>query len=354
MNPLEEISIQDFNDRLGRKASEKKIPYRVQIEITYGCNLRCVHCYNPTHKILPTELKFPQLQTILAQLALMGCMQIGFTGGEPLLRRDAFDLFFYAKSLGFQIMIFTNATLIDESCLDRLKELDPALLSISVYGISRETYEAVTQVPGSFEKFMKAVHLLKDSGIPLSFKMPVMTLNKHELELAHQWFQAQGLPFTHSVEIHPRVDGNLEPLRVRLSSEDAALLRAKYERLGLDPADSCRSGTQNEETALFTCSCGKNSFAISPYGEMNLCQTTHFPKYSLSAGDVKEGWKVLVDFVDQVKPTEHFECPTCALQPYCTQGAMDAWLEKGDFNPCLPYFKETALKTKELVPRRAP
>ena len=82
---------------------------------------------------------------------------------------------------------------------------------------------------------------------------------------------------------------------------------------------------------------------------MNLCVTTPFPKYSLKAGSLKEGWNVLVDFVKNFHPSEKYECPTCELSPFCSQGSMDAFLNTGDFNPCLPYFKETASQVKHLL-----
>jgi radical SAM protein with 4Fe4S-binding SPASM domain len=341
---MDEVTLRAFNFRLKQKAAERHIPYYASLELTYGCNLRCVHCYNPTHKALPTEQKFPELLKTLEELAKLGCAQIGFTGGEPLTRPDFFDLAKHAKKLGFQVNVLTNATLIDEKKIEELKEAQLNLISVSVYGMTQETYESITRVPGSFSKFEKGRDLLLDSGLPLQFKMPVMTLNVHEREWAENWYHSRKLFFIESFEIHPRVTHDLEPLQYRLPVDEVAKLRHQY-----DPVEeSCRQAASEDSPKLFQCGCGKSSLAITPYGEMNLCVTTHHPKYSISTGSVQEGWKVLVDFVNQAQPSPKYECRSCDLVPYCSQGAMDAWLETGDFNSCIPYFKEVAGNLRSL------
>lgn len=348
---IESIPIQSFNERLKDKAAELRIPFTATLELTYSCNYRCLHCYNPTHQRQPHEIKTPKLFALLEDLARMGCLQAAFSGGEPLMHPDAFAVFEHAQKLGFEISIVTNGSLIDEAAIKRLKTLQPVLLSVSVYGITAKTYESVTQVPGSFERFMQAVELMKVSGIPLLFKMPVMTLNQHELEPAIMWFRRERLPFIHSFEIHPRADGSREPLTVRLPAEEAARMRLKYGQVdGCSRASSHGTVPSGDEAEpMFQCACGKSSLAISPYGDLNLCVTTHYPQYSLKTGSLPEGWKLLVDFVNEFKPSGAYACPKCEVADYCTRGAMDSWLEYKDFNPCVPYFKETATRIRGSV-----
>lgn len=339
MLPIETLPIDDLNQRLKAKAGELKIPFEATLEITYACNLRCVHCYNPIHHALPAELAPQDFRFVIDQLVDAGCMLILFSGGEPFMRRDAFELFDYAKQAGLQVAINTNATMLDAERLEKLKVLAPTLLSVSVYGMTQSTYEWVTGVSGSYDKFMKGLSLLEDYPHPTLFKMPVMTRNVHELEIARTWFRNKNWRLIHSVEIHPRADGDLSPLEVRLPAEQAAHLRFQYE-------EHSGCGGQGK---LFDCQCGKNSFAVTPYGEMNLCVSTPFPKYALKTGSVKEGWNLLVNFVEKFAPSEKHECPTCELAAHCSQGSLDAWLNTGDFNPCLPYFKESARILKTLA-----
>ncbi|MDA2927262.1 radical SAM protein, partial [Acidobacteria bacterium AH-259-G07] len=308
-------------------------------------NLRCVHCYNPTHKA-KGELSTEEIYRIIDQLAKQGTFDLTFTGGEIFTRRDCFEVFAYAKAKGFSIILLTNATLITPEKADRIRALMPTSVEISIYGASPQTYERVTGVPGSFRRFIRGVELLRERKIPLVIKMPVMTLNQHEVQQAKALVEGWGIRFVYSTEIHPRVDGSLEPLRYRLAPQDVVRVNEKlvgYRQWSADGGGEKEEGCGGRE-GMFTCKCGKTSLAVTPYGQMNLCVALPTPKYDLRTGTVGEGWRRLVESVDgaNAKPGEAYECPSCNLQGYCRQGPMDAYLETRDLGPCLPYFKELA------------
>ena len=338
-----------FWPRLSQKGAEARVPVQAMIELTYGCNLRCVHCYNPTHTA-KEELAANQIQRILDQLAEQGCLSLAFTGGEIFTRKDAFEIFDYAKAKGFAVTLLTNATLISPERADRIQALGPHQVEISIYGATQETYERVTRIPCSFHAFLTGVQLLRERTIPLLIKMPVMTLNQHEVLQAKALVEGWGIKFVYCTEIFPRVDGSLEPLQYRLAPHD--VVRIDDSMLGSqrwraegdeEKGESCQAGE-----GLFTCLCGKSSLAVTPYGRMNLCVSLPTPQYDLRSGTVSEGWRTLVEFVDSTngKPGDAYECPQCPVQGHCRQGPMDAWLERGKLEPCLPYFKELATLEK--------
>ena len=159
--PIEVLSKESFWSRLAEKAAANRVPFEAMIELTYGCNLRCVHCFNPTHQA-KGELATRQITAILDQLAEVGCFQVGFTGGEIFTRRDVFEILAYAKTKGFAVTVLTNATLITPERADRLKAIRPHSIEISIYGATRETYERVTRIPGSFQHFLTGVQLLRE------------------------------------------------------------------------------------------------------------------------------------------------------------------------------------------------
>ncbi len=80
---IENMAKSEFVSRLESRAFEKRIPFKATMELTYGCNLRCVHCYNPTHKA-KGELSTQEFYRIIDQLAQEGCFLITFTGGRCL------------------------------------------------------------------------------------------------------------------------------------------------------------------------------------------------------------------------------------------------------------------------------
>jgi len=342
---MEEVSHEQFWSTLSQKAAHQRVPVEAMIELTYGCNLRCVHCYNPTHAARG-ELGTDAIHRIIDQLAEQGCLRLALTGGEVFTRRDLFELVAYAKAKGFAVILMTNATLITPERADRLHALHPHSVEISIYGATQETYERVTRVPGSFTAFMTGLQLLRERTIPLLIKMPVMTLNHHEVQQAKALVEGWGIKFVYSTDISPRVDGSLEPLEYRLSPEavlqvdDAVLGSSRWRAEG----GGAQQGTCQAQGGLFTCKCGRNSVAVTPYGRMNLCVALPTPQYDLRSGTASEGWRTLVEFVDHAnaKPGDAYECPTCPVQRHCRQGPIDAWLQTGRLEPCLPYFKELA------------
>jgi radical SAM protein with 4Fe4S-binding SPASM domain len=346
---IETISQERFWSALSEKSTQQRVPIHAMIELTYGCNLRCVHCYNPTHTA-KEELATAQIKALIDQLAEAGCLELAFTGGEIFTRKDAFELFDYAKAKGFAITLLTNATLITPERADRIQAIRPHQVEISIYGATQETYESVTRIPGSFTTFLAGVHLLRERAVPLVIKMPVMTLNQHEVLQAKAMIEGWGIKFVYCTEIHQRVDGSREPLQYRLAPHevvriDDAMLGSRRWRAqgGEEKGESCQAGE-----GLFTCMCGKSSLAVTPYGRMNLCVSLPTPQYDLRSGTVLEGWKTLVDMVDRANavPGDAYECPQCPVQGHCRQGPMNAWLETKTLETCLPYFKELATLEK--------
>ncbi len=341
---IESIGKSEFYLRLEKRAFEKRIPFKATMELTYGCNMRCVHCYNPTHKA-KGELSTQEFYRTIDELAQEGCFLITFTGGEMFTRRDTFEILTYAKKKGLAIILFTNATLITPERADRIQALLHLRVEVSIYGATPETYERVTGIPGSFGRFLEGVERLRERKVPLLIKMPAMTLNQHEVKQAKALVEGWGIKFVYCSEINPRQDGSLEPLRYRISPQD--LIQLDQEILGEWQGEGQEEKKCQASEGLFRCGCGKGKVAVTPYGEMNLCINFPVPQYNLRTGNISSGWKALVEYVDSALPSQAYECPSCDVRDYCRQGPRDALLERGDFSPCLPYFKELASSEKQ-------
>ncbi len=349
--------------RLRNKARAAPQIVQAMVELTYGCNLRCVHCYNPTHEA-KNELTTEQVLRTLDELAAQGCLRVGFTGGELFTRRDALEIMRYAKSLGLVINILTNATMITPAIADQILVLGPCQVDVSVYGATAETYESVTRVPGSFARFVRGVDLLTERQVPVLLKLALMTLNVHEHEAMREFARARNLPYQVNTEIHPKVDGSLEPLAYRLPPEQAFEVwrQESGEKLRQPRMEDVPEGSDRPETptveeeacglagGAFHCRCGKTSAAVTPYGKLNLCLSIYHPQYDLTKGSLKEGWQQLVDLVASAKPGPTYECHQCPLTPHCTRGTGDSWLEQGVFDSsCIPYFREVAERKSKFL-----
>jgi radical SAM protein with 4Fe4S-binding SPASM domain len=339
----------EFFDTLAANARRARVPEGATFELTYGCNLRCVHCYNPTHRVLPHELTTVEVHSILEQCADLGLATICFSGGELFVRPDVFEIFEHARRLGLILELISNATRITPEIADRLTPIGFRHLAISIYGATKRTYERVTSVPGSYDKFRAGLRCLVTRELPLTVRMPVMTENAHEVGEARVLVEGMGIRFQYCLDITPGSDGDLGPLTHRLSP-DAKLridLAMKGDRPPARDDASCRASDD-----FFGCACGHTRFAITPYGEMNLCVAFPSPRYDLRTGSVKAGWEVLKRTVDDAKPSARYECPDCDVRTYCRQGRSDAWLETRDISACLPHYKELATLEKGLDEHR--
>lgn len=132
--------------------------------ITDGCNLRCPYCYASSEKALPGELNTAESIALVDQIADMGATTIVFTGGEPMMRRDLFDVVRHARSRGLRRNIITNGTLLRNATIAaEMAELFD-MITISMDGATAETHEP-TRGRGTFAKTVNALKLLNEQGV---------------------------------------------------------------------------------------------------------------------------------------------------------------------------------------------
>src|SRR5438445_6842006 len=146
----------DLSHTIHNHYANRRVPLEVSIEVTRRCPLECQHCYNnlPMGDLAARnrELSKEEYVALLDELADMGVLWVLFTGGEIFARKDFLEIYTHAKRKGFLITLFTNGILINEGIADYLREYPPFGIEITLYGRTRETYEALTQLPGSYER----------------------------------------------------------------------------------------------------------------------------------------------------------------------------------------------------------
>ncbi len=160
-------------------------PMSFDVELTARCNLNCRHCYinRPAGdaEAESRELTAAEIERIAGEAAGLGSVWCLLTGGEPLLRRDFFDVYLMLKKKGLLLSLFTNAALVREEHAAFLKKYPPRAVEVTVYGVTRETYEAVTRVPGSYRAFRTGLDLLLEAGLPVRLKAMALRSNREEL-----------------------------------------------------------------------------------------------------------------------------------------------------------------------------
>ena len=144
------------------------MPIAVHMDVTYRCNERCVHCYldHDDHGEMTTD----EIKGVLDQLAEAGVFFLTFSGGEVFLRRDFFELVEHARRLMFNVKIKTNAVMIHEEEARKIRELGIDTIQISVYSHRPEVHDAITKLPHSFERTVKAIRFLREQGLRVTHR----------------------------------------------------------------------------------------------------------------------------------------------------------------------------------------
>ena len=263
----------DAYTRIEKMSLRNYVPLRAMLELTYRCNFRCVQCYLVEFRS-PTELSTEEFRGVMDQLAEMGCLVLTFTGGEPLLRKDFFELATYARQKRFALRIFTNGDLIDAEAADQIRDLKPISAEVSLYGMSEETYAQVTNRRGRFGRVTRAIRLLRERNVNVKIKTPVLQENYHDLDAMQRFAQEVGASLAANPNITPKDDGDFSPLVHALDDEQ---LEAYYRRYVAPPRElSLRPDG-------LMCNTARNAPVISPLGDVFPCV-----QIKQSVGNVRE------------------------------------------------------------------
>lgn len=337
---MEQLSYGAFSADLHQRQSGQRAPMQVSIEVTRRCPLECHHCYNnlpmgdqdARSRELTTEEHFRMLD----ELVEMGCFWLLYTGGEIFARKDFLEIYTYAKKKGFLITLFTNGTLINEKIADYLVDWPPFAIEITLYGRTRETYEALTQIPGSYDRCLRGIKLLRERGLPLNLKTVATSINKHEISSMRQFAEQElGVEFKIDGQVNPRIDCSQSPLAVRLAPEEVVALDlaapkgvSEYRRLAKHDAE--HPPNLGQGNTVYFCGGGMNSFAINAYGEVGICVISQQETFSIREAGVQKVWEESLLRLRQTKRTRVTKCVQCRIQSLCGMCPANGELENGD------------------------
>jgi radical SAM protein with 4Fe4S-binding SPASM domain len=320
------------------------------LEVTRRCPLECQHCYNNLAMsdlaARNRELTKEEYFAILDELADMGVIWLLFTGGEIFARKDFLEIYTCAKEKGFLITLFTNGILINEKIADYLREFPPFAIEITLYGRSKETYEALTQLPGSYERCMRGILLLLDRGLPLKLKTVGTSINRHEVIAMKEFAEQElGVEFKFDSLINPRIDCSQAPLAVRLSPEEVVALDMHWPKVAAEHRGNLKreiAAASQVRTGVYSCGGGLKSFAVDPYGCMSICVLSHQDTYNIREGGVREGWEHFLLSVRQKERQRPSKCSTCRIRSVCSMCPASGELENGDPESPVDFLCEVA------------
>ena len=333
---------------------------RLDIELTERCNNNCVHCYinqpENDEDTIRREMPTAMVMDILDQAAGLGCLSVRLTGGEPLLRADFPAIYLHARKKGIKVNLLTNATLITDELTTLFKKYPPGEpIEITLYGMSAQSYEAVSRIKGSFAAAMRGISLLTENHIPLVLKAIRLPRTDGELD--------QFLQFAKEHSVGGEAGGISMDfnLRGRRDSEEKnqhirhlrATPRATLAVLTRDPAAYKKGQQQFAEKFmrpggkdLFTCGCGKGG-SVDAYGKLQPCLLLRHPQlaYDLKNGSIEDALENFFPNVLQQEaknPLFLERCAGCFLKGLCNQCPAWSWMENGSLDAPVEYLCQVA------------
>lgn len=335
-------SYAEFSLALARNLAGKRVPLHASLELTHRCPLTCSHCYNN----LPmgdaaaraAELSLDEYRRLLDELADAGCLWLLLTGGEILARRDFLDIYTHAKQRGFLITLFTNGILLNEKIADHLARYRPFAVEITLYGRTRETYERLTGVAGSYDRCLHGIRLLLDRKVPLKLKTVAVSVNRHEIAAMRRFAEDElGVAFKLDGAINPRIDCSSSPLAVRLTPEELVSIdledparRAQWTEYAARFAGVAPERVLPRNGEVYHCGGGVQSFAVDPTGKMSICVLSQSDTWDLRTGGFAEGWNHFLAAARAKKTTRPTKCTECGLKSLCGMCPANGELENQD------------------------
>jgi radical SAM protein with 4Fe4S-binding SPASM domain len=329
------LSIDTLQHVLDR-ADARTIPINVSLELTHACNVDCEMCYLdlvPDSKI--DALHTDEWKRILGELKAAGTLFVTLTGGEPLLRKDFFEIAQHARELSLAITIFTNGTLIDERNADRIAALHPLGVEISLLGGIAATHDAIAQRRGAFEKTIAGARRLRARGIPVLFKCVLMEKNVRERALIRAIADELGCRSYFDVEVSPKDNGSAAPQALAARDEDLVQALREMRAESDETFGPAEETPRAERLAMTPCAAGRRTCQIGPTGDVFPCTQWSEPVGNLRKTSFASLWNGDAT-LHKIRATHIGDLPVCAecdLLTVCGPCMALSLMETGSIGP---------------------
>ena len=301
-------------------------------ELTYACNLACVHCLSSSGQRDPRELTTAEAKAVLDELHDLQVFYINIGGGEPMIRRDFFELVEHAIGRGIGVKFSTNGAFIDAAKARRLAAMDYLDIQISLDGTDAATNDAV-RGSGSYDTAITAMNHLRDAGFG-EFKISVVA-TRHNIDqfddfkaLADQYgatlrltrLRPSGRGADSWHDLHPTQPQQRQIYEWLLAHGDSVLTGDSFFHLN----------ALGDETlpGLNMCGAGRVVCLIDPIGDVYACPFVIHDEFR--AGSVRDiggfaaVWRESELFTELRKPQSAGACASCGSYDVCQGGCMAA------------------------------
>jgi radical SAM protein with 4Fe4S-binding SPASM domain len=341
-------------EEITAKALRLNVPLAVQLDITYRCNERCVHCYLDHHD--HGEMTTAEILRLIDEMADAGVLTLTLSGGEIFLRKDFFEIVEHARRLSFCVKLKTNALLIGEREAARLRDLAVQEIQVSIYSHRPEVHDAITLVPGSLNRSLSAIRFLKAQKLKVVMANVLMRQNKDDYVAVQDLSDEIGVDFTLDPTITPMMDGDRSILGL---GADAHTLREVFRDSAVvgDIDEFCAIPSDSGEVDLDSrpCSAGHTTCYVSPYGDVFPCVQFPLPTGNVRRERFVDIWRhsSQMNEVRSIRLKDLPTCSSCSHAGACTRCPGLAYMEGNMRGPssqdCEKSFARTGIPSANML-----
>ena len=173
-------------------------------ELTKGCNLRCIHCRaSATELSSPDDLSTESAKAIIDQIAEVSNPILVLSGGEPLFRKDIFELARYGTEKGLRVALATNGTLVTKQVARKIVDSGVKRVAISLDGADAPTHDTFRGIPGAFDAAITGFRNLKELGLSVQINTTIARHNAHQLPHVLELARSIGADALHTFLLVP-------------------------------------------------------------------------------------------------------------------------------------------------------
>lgn len=313
----------------------------VSWNVTNECNLKCAHCYRDAGTKKADELSTAEGRALIEEIARAGFKIMIFSGGEPIMREDLYELVTYARDKGLRPVLGTNGTLITPTVAKRLKEAGMMAVGISLDSMNKEAHDELRGVSGSWDAAVEGMKACREVGLPFQIHTTVMEFNYDEVEEITDFAVTIGARGHHVFFLVPTgraVDIAEASIKAEQYERLLRRLLAKQREVPIEIKPTCapqflRIAKQMGIEMRFSrgCLAGLSYCLVNPVGVVQACAYLDIPAGNVREKSFSSIWREAEIFQRLRTQAYSGKCGRCDFKDVCGGCRARALFYYGDY-----------------------